>query len=122
MDALGDGATWVATPIALYCLIPALFLPELPLFVAGALTLALSGIVSLLKYGRVAIYHTWMAKAVAWLLSVGTGALILLDSGLTFRIGAALMIVMGIEELVITSTLKARLTDVPSIWHVLRRH
>ncbi len=120
LDTVGDFFTWIATPIALYYLIPELIRPELPLFVIGSAARIVSAAASFSKYRRVALYHTWSAKTVGALLSVGVVSLVVLDWAWPFRIGAAVLLITAIEELIITGILPTCHANVATPWHARR--
>ena len=85
--------------------------------VASYLATTLAGV---LRYRRLAIFHTWSGKASAWLLAAGAMLLLLGVSPWPFRAAALVVVLSDVEELAMMRLLPAYRADVPSLWHAWR--
>jgi phosphatidylglycerophosphate synthase len=77
-------------------------------------------VIDLVKFGRVAAYHLWSAKAWGIALFLGFGELFLRGrvSGL-FAAAIAVGVITQLEGLVMSFVLPRWVPDVPSLWHAL---
>jgi phosphatidylglycerophosphate synthase len=73
------------------------------------------------KFRRLPSYHTWAAKTAA--VVVALAVLVIFGGGPGWCLRLALPLVMAacLEEILITTVLRAWQSDVPTLWHALRR-
>lgn len=120
LDSWADLSVYLATPLCVWWLWPEIVQREAPwvlLVVAGYLLPLLFG---LLKYRRLPSYHTWAAKAAAWLLCLGGLVLVLDGPAWPFHLAALVLAASALEELLLTLLLPAWKPDIPSLWHELQ--
>lgn len=117
LDTWADFATHLAAGAGIWLLWPELVRREAPIVgvvVASYLATTLAGV---LRYRRLAIFHTWSGKASAWLLAGGAMLLFLGVSPWPFRMAAVVVVLSDVEELAMMRVLPGYRADVPSLWH-----
>jgi len=115
LDSLGDFLLFGMATAGIYLLWPETVLNE-RLFVTTALIAWLVPFLAgLVKFRRLTSYHTLLAKLSAILL--GGGVLLLLTTGnnILFRLAVCVFTLSGIEEVLITLTLRRWRADIPSL-------
>lgn len=120
LDSAADYALYIAVPLGGWWLWPDLLLREAPWIGLIVVAYALPGALSLLRFHRLASYHTWSTK-----LGVGTSALalfILFATGIGWplHIGAPLALLAGLEQSAITLLAADPCDDIPTVWHAVR--
>lgn len=120
LDTAGDVLMCVCAIAGGWRLWPERVEPEAVLFASVLLLLALSGIITLLRYRHLPSYHTWSAKLFTGLAGVGAW---ILFAGLTpwvFRVSIFVLAYSAIEEILITLLLPEWEPNIPSVYHALR--
>lgn len=120
LDSWADMATWLALPLCGWWLRPEALRQEAVWLAAGIGCYALSILVGFVKYRRLVGYHTWGAKALAWL--GGAAALVLFAGGpgWVLRLVMPIVALSALEEIAMTLVLLAWRANVPSLWHALQ--
>ena len=117
LDSYGDILTYLTTPIAVWWLWPDLVKEELYYIIAAIIIYILPAVFALIKFGKLASYHTWITKLSALLMSVGVVILIGFDNNLLFHIAIYFLVIEMIENIVITMILPKQKSNIYSIWH-----
>lgn len=117
LDSYGDILTYLTTPIAAWWLWPDLVKEELYYIIAAIIIYILPAIFALIKFGKLASYHTWITKLSAVLMSVGVVILLGFDNNLLFHIAIYFLVIEMIENIVITILLPKQKSNIHSIWH-----
>jgi len=120
LDSWADLILYLSLPLSVARLWPGLLRREAPYIVAALGGFVLPVLVGSLRFGRLPSHHTRLAKisaftmgfAVFWLLAGGPAC--------PFRIAAALVVLAGIEDVLITFTLNEPRSNVPSFFHARR--
>ena len=121
LDSYGDILTYFAMTLAAWWLWPDLLLSELDYVIAGIIVYILPAFFSLLKFGKLVSYHTWLTKISAVLMSAGVILLFGFKEPLLFHIAIYFLIVEMAENIVITLLLPKPQSNIYSIWHALKR-
>lgn len=121
LDSWADVVTYLTITVACWWLWPAVVIRELVFVCLMVASCLLPAIVGFSKFGRFTSYHTWGVKIAA--ASMGSSLYLLFLGGPTwpFRIAAIICILAAIEEIVLTLLLPAPVSNVRSIWDVLKR-
>lgn len=120
LDSRADLATWTMLPFATWFLMPDFVEAEIGwITILGAALMAVIA-AGLVRWGRMASYHTWGAKLSAVLLAGGLVAVFAGAPVWPLRVAAAIAFLSMLEELAITAILPRWTTDVPSVWHALK--
>ena len=122
LDSLADLLTYLTIAICSYWLWPEVVMRELfsvVLIVGSCIT---PPAVGLLKFGCLTSYHTWLVKLAA--ASVAASLFILFMGGpvYPFHIAALISLAAASEEVVITLILNSPVSNVRSLWNVLKKH
>ena len=119
LDSWADIALCLSVPLGVWLLWPDLVRREAGFVGAVVACYTVPALFALLKYRWLPSYHTWSAKLGGVLM--GTGGLILLAGGSAwaFHLATLAVVVEAIEEMVITTILPQRRSNVPSFWHAL---
>lgn len=117
LDSYGDILTYLSTPLAVWWLWPDIVKEELHYIIAAILIYLLPAIFSLLKFGRLASYHTWITKFAAVVMGAGLVMLLGFDNPLLFHAAIYVLTIAMIEHIAITLILPKQKSDIPSIWH-----
>ena len=122
LDSIADSIFYVAALLAAWHLHPAALRDHAAALAAlGVLELA-RYVFDLRKFGKEASYHMWSSKLWGLALFAGFFALLVFGEERVF-VAAAIWIgiVADVEGLAISWTLREWRTDVPTLWHALRR-
>jgi len=117
LDSYGDILTYLTTPLAVWWLWPDIIKEELYYIIAAIIIYVLPAVFSLLKFGKLASYHTWITKISAVLMSVGAVILLLFEHNLLFHLAIYFLVIEMVENIVITFILPEQKTNIHSIWH-----
>ena len=117
LDSYGDILTYLSTPLAVWWLWPDIIKDELYYIIAAIIIYILPAVFSLLKFGKLASYHTWITKVSAVLMSAGAVMLLGFESNLLFHIAVYFLVIEMMENIVITIILPKQKSDIHSIWH-----
>ena len=117
LDSYGDILTYLSTPLAVWWLWPDIVKEELYYIIAAIVIYILPAIFSLLKFGKLASYHTWITKISAVLMSAGVLMLLVFDNNLLFHSAIYFLVIEMIENIVITMILPKQKSNIDSIWH-----
>lgn len=119
LDSAADIVMYGSLLVGLVWLEGSILAGEWPWIAAGCASWALSALAGLMKFGKLASYHTRLAKA-SWLLALlATLALLGWEMIWPFRAAAASVTLTNLEGLAITSVLSESRTDVPSVFQAL---
>jgi len=109
------------------CLIPCAFRlwPEVfrreAIFILGAIVGYVVPVTAgIVKYGRLAAFHTWGAKISAVLVGI---SVILMFGGVTswpFRLSTPILLLAGTEQITMMFIVHKWQSNVPSLWHALK--
>jgi len=121
LDSWADAAIYLSMPLCAWWLWPDLIRAELLWVLAVVASVALPALAGLIKFGQTTSYHTWSAKLAA--LGVASGALLMFVGGPVwlFRLATPLAVLAALEEIAITCLLRETHSNIPSLWHLLRR-
>ena len=123
LDSYGDILTYLSTPLAAWWIWPDVIKEELYYIFAAIVIYILPAIFALLKFGKLASYHTWITKVSAVLMSAGAVILLGFENNLLFHIAIYFLVIEMIENIVITIILPKQKSDIHSIWHAWKdRH
>ena len=117
LDSYGDILTYLTTPLAVWWLWPDIVKEELYYIIAAIIIYVLPALFSLLKFGNLASYHTWITKLSAVLMSAGAVILLLFEHNLLFHLAIYFLVIEMVENIAITSILPEQKTNIHSIWH-----
>jgi CDP-diacylglycerol--glycerol-3-phosphate 3-phosphatidyltransferase len=117
LDSYGDILTYLSTPLAVWWLWPDIVKEELYYIIAAIVIYILPAIFSLLKFGKLASYHTWITKISAVLMSAGVVVLLVFDTNFLFHSAIYFLVIEMIENIVITMILPKQKSNIDSIWH-----
>lgn len=121
LDSWGDFTIYTTMATCALILWPELTQRELLYYTLLLFSFLLPALIGLIKFGKLTGYHTWSVKIAVFVTFVGY---ISLYSGLAawpFKLAAILAVIAGIEEILITFTLREERTDVRSIVAALRQ-
>ncbi len=118
LDSYGDITTYLSTPLAVWFLYPQIIKTEINYIIIAIVVYILPAIFTLIKFGKLASYHTWITKISALLMSLGVVILILFGDNFLFHIAVYFLIIEAIENIAITLTLKEQKSNIKSIWHL----
>lgn len=92
------------------------------IWIAAALGCFLAScVLGVIKFGRLPSYHAYSAK-LAWFVTVVSAVLLLVGWAVwPLRVAATAVALANLEALAITLILSRWQTDVPTLWHALRR-
>ncbi|WP_373030371.1 CDP-alcohol phosphatidyltransferase family protein [Sulfurovum sp.] len=117
LDSYGDILTYLTTPLAVWWLWPNIIKDELYYIIAAIVIYIFPAFFSLLKFGNLASYHTWITKISAVLMSAGAVMLLGFESNLLFHIAVYFLVIEMLENIVITMILPKQKNNIFSIWH-----
>jgi CDP-diacylglycerol--glycerol-3-phosphate 3-phosphatidyltransferase len=117
LDSYGDILTYLSAPFAIWFLWPEIINKEFYYIVAAVSLFILPAFFALMKFGKLASYHTWITKISAVLMSSGLGVLVFFKNPLLFHIAVGFLLIETIENIAITLLLSKQKTDIHSIWH-----
>lgn len=117
LDSYGDILTYLSTPLAAWWLWPNVIKEEMYYIIAAVIIYILPAIFALLKFGKLASYHTWITKISAVLMSIGVVMLLGFNYNLLFHIAIYFLVFEMLENIVITIILPKQKSDIYSIWH-----
>lgn len=117
LDSYGDILTYLTTPLAVWYLWPDLLKDEFYYIMAAIIIYILPAVFALLKFGKLASYHTWLTKISAVLMSVGVIVLIGFKNNILFHFAVYFLLIEMIENICITMILKEQKSNIYSIWH-----
>lgn len=118
LDSYGDILTYLSTPVAAWWLWPDLLKGELYYIIAAIIIYILPAVFSLLKFGKLASYHTWITKISAVLMSAGVVVLLGFENNFLFHVAIYFLVIEMVENIAITLILREQKSDIYSIWHV----
>ena len=120
LDSYGDILTYLSTPLAVWWLWPDVIKEELYYIIAAIIIYILPAIFTLIKFGKLASYHTWVTKISAVLMSAGVVMLLGFEHNLLFHLAIYFLVIEMVENIVITIILPKQKSDIHSIWHALK--
>ena len=120
LDSYGDILTYLSTPVAAWWLWPELIKEEVYYIIAAIIIYILPAFFSLVKFGKLASYHTWITKASAVLMGVGVVLLLGFEYKLVFHLAVYFLLIEMLENIAITLILPHQKNDIHSIWHAWR--
>jgi CDP-diacylglycerol--glycerol-3-phosphate 3-phosphatidyltransferase len=120
LDSWGDFTIYSTMAICAWILWPEITQRELIYYAMILFSFLLPAIVGLVKFGKLTGYHTWSVKIAVFITFVGYIALYAELAVWPFMLAAILAVISGIEEILITFTLREERTDVRSLFAALR--
>jgi phosphatidylglycerophosphate synthase len=120
LDTYGDILTYLATLGAAWWLWPSLIQQELLYITAAAVLYAISALFSLIKFGKLASYHTWITKLSAVMMGAGVVILLFFKEPMLFHWAVYFLLIETVENIAITLLLKKQQTNIHSFWHALK--
>lgn len=120
LDSLGDIVTYLSTPLAIWWLWPEIIKEEAPYIVTVILLYIAPAFFSMAKFGKLASYHTWIAKGSAVLMSAGVVLLVTVKDPTLFHVAVAFLAVEAAENIAITMLLSEPRYNIRSLWHAYR--
>jgi CDP-diacylglycerol--glycerol-3-phosphate 3-phosphatidyltransferase len=120
LDSWADMATWLVLPFCAWWLRPEVLREEAVWLVVGIGAYLGSILLGFAKYHRLISYHTWGAKALAWLVGAAVLVFFANGPGWVFRIVMPVVALSAVEEMAMTILLPTRQTNVPTFWHALK--
>ena len=120
LDSYGDILTYLSTPLAAWWLWPNMIKEELYYIIAAIIIYILPALFSLIKFGKLASYHTWITKVSAILMSAGVVLLLGFEKPLLFHIAIYFLVLEMVENIAITIILPKQKSNIHSLWHALK--
>lgn len=120
LDSLGDALTYAVMIFGLYQLWPAIFHDQLEYLISATLSFVVPLLLALVKFGEYPSYHTVGAKIAAVLIAPAYYLLILMGADMLFRAVILFYLAVALEEIIITLLLKHPITNVGSVWQLIR--
>jgi CDP-diacylglycerol--glycerol-3-phosphate 3-phosphatidyltransferase len=121
LDSYGDILTYLTTPIAIWWLWPEIVTKEKNYIFAAVLLYILPAFFALVKFGKLASYHTWVTKLSALLMSTGVIFLLLFDNSSLFHAAVWLLAIETVENIAITFILHEQKSNIHTIWHAMQK-
>ena len=118
LDSIGDIATYLTTPLAVWWLWPEIIKEEAWFIGAAIIIYIFPALFSIAKFGQLASYHTWITKFSAVLMSGGVVLLLAFNSAIMFHIAVFFLVIEAAENIAITLRLPKPRTDIRSYWHL----
>lgn len=123
LDSWGDYATVVAAAMGLWFLWPEEMHREFAWLIATVVSYFAIVVYGLALWGKIPGYHTWFAKAMAFVLPAGVIPLLAGWSAAPFHAAVVLQVLCGVEELAIAALLPGHSGEISGIRQALRlRH
>jgi len=117
LDSYGDILTYLSTPMAAWWLWPNMIKEELYYIIAAIIIYILPAFFALIKFGKLASYHTWITKISAILMSAGVILLLGFEKPLLFHMVIYFLVLEMLENIAITMILPKPKSNIPSFWH-----
>lgn len=121
LDSYGDILTYLSTPLAAWWLWPDLVKKEIYYIIGAVILYILPSVFALIKFGKLASYHTWITKFSAVLMSIGVVILLGFGNNLLFHIAVYFLVIEMVENILITIILPKQYSNVPSLWHAWKK-
>jgi phosphatidylglycerophosphate synthase len=121
LDSWGDYVMTAAAVAGIWLLWPEVVRKEWPWFVTTVVGCFAIVVYGLVRWRRVLGYHTWLAKAMVFVLPIAVVVLLAGWSVAPFHVAVLLQVLCGVEEMVIAFLLPGFSGEMPSLWHALRR-
>ena len=121
LDSWGDLVTYLAAPVGVWLLWPALVRRELTFILLGLAAFLFPILLGFCKFRRLTSYHTRAARFAAVLLGIAAPLLLVGGPAYPFRFAIILFLLAEVEEVAITLRLKHWQANIPSFWHCCRR-
>lgn len=122
LDTWADVAIYLSVPLGAWWLWPELFMREILYFVIIIASIIFPLLAGLARFRRTTSYHTWLTETAAVCTSVSS---LLLFADITpwpFRVSSVLCLAAGMEEILITMYIREPVSNVLSLWHVIRQN
>jgi cardiolipin synthase (CMP-forming) len=120
LDSWGDFVIYSTMAAGAWILWPEITERELLYYSIILFSLLLPAQIGLIKFGKISGYHTWTVKVAVFITFVGYIALYAGIATWPFQLASLLSLIAGIEEILITLTLREARTDVRSLFAALR--
>ena len=117
LDSYGDILTYLSTPLAAWWLWPDLVKKEIYYIIGAIIIYVLPSVFALIKFGKLASYHTWITKFSAVLMSLGVVILLGFGQNVLFHMAVYFLVIEMVENILITIILPKQYTNVHSVWH-----
>jgi CDP-diacylglycerol--glycerol-3-phosphate 3-phosphatidyltransferase len=119
LDSYGDILTYLSTPLAIWWLWPQIVTEEKEWIIAAILLYIAPAIVSLIKFKKLASYHTYITKISAVLMSTGVLVLLIWREPLLFHAAVCFLVLEAVENIAVTLILPQQKSDIHTLWQAL---
>ncbi len=120
LDSWGDVAIYLSLTVSAHLLWPEIMRGERFYVALAMVSIAMPAVAGMLKFSTLPNYHTWLMKLTAVLLVPGCLILFIGGPNWLFRVACVFCFLSAVENVLITAHLKKPLTNVKTLWHVLR--
>jgi phosphatidylglycerophosphate synthase len=120
LDSYGDILTYLSTMLSVWWLWPDIIKSEQSYIIAVILFSLIQILFSLVKFGKLASYHTWITKISAVVMSFGIVMLLVFKDASLFHFAVFVMAIEMVENIAITLLIKEQKTNIHSLWHALK--
>jgi CDP-diacylglycerol--glycerol-3-phosphate 3-phosphatidyltransferase len=120
LDSYGDILTYLATLFSVWWLWPDIIQSELNYIIAAAIFTSVQALVSLIKFGKLASYHTWITKLSAVMVSLGIIILLVFKETSLFHLAVYILAIEMFENVAITLLIKEQKDNIHSLYHALK--
>ena len=121
LDSWADVVTYLTIAVCCWWLWPDVVERELFFVSLVVLSCLLPAAAGFVKFGCFTSYHTWGVKIAAASMGLTLYVLFLGGPAWPFRVAAVICILAALEEILITSLLSEPVSDVRSVWNVLKQ-
>ena len=121
LDSWADVITYLTIAISCWWLWPDVVHRELLFVVLIVASCLLPAFAGFSKFGRFTSYHTWGVKIAAASMGLSLYIMFLGGPEWPFRVAAVICILAAIEEIALTLLLSEPVSNVRSVWDVLKR-
>lgn len=121
LDSYGDILTYLCAPLAAWWLWPDIIHQELYYIIAAIIIYIFPVFFTLIKFGKLASYHTWITKISAVIMSAGVVYLLLFKESILFHFAVYFLVIEMVENIVITFILSKPKSDIHTIWHAWKK-
>jgi len=120
LDTWGDLTIFLVIPLSVWWLWPDIFIRETIFIIVAMSAYLLPMLVGFVKFMHLPSYHTVASKTMVIMMSIAVFTLVLFDYPWPFRVVALVQILVTVEEIAITLTLRQLRNNVSSYWHARR--
>jgi len=122
LDTWADFSIYITLPIGAWWLWPEIIQREWIFVGMAVASIIVPTVVGILRFHRPTSYHTWLTKFAVVCFAPSVILLLLNGPAWPFRISAVIALLAAVEQTAITLVSRNRLSDIPSLFHLLRRN